>query len=340
MKKILSMILVLVMLTTLFASCSNDQNKAESKNNESINDQTESDTTLEDTESETEEDTEESETEIEEPVVLEPPYKRVVLIGVDGAGAFFKKAETPNIDRIFENGAVTYDAVTATPSVSAQCWGSLLHGVPADIHRLTFSIIDNYPYGTVSRIPSIFQVVRDNDSEALLASIVNWIPINRGVVEDGIGIHKDTGDDQQVTDKVCKYLKEHDPKLLFVHFDSVDGAGHNDGYGSNDHLKQIKVIDGYIGLIYSVLENRGMLDDTLFIVTTDHGGTPDGTHGEDTDAEMKIMYAAVGHSVQKGGKIGEMSIWDNAAVIAYALGYEAPEKWTSKIPNGLFQEIE
>ncbi|MBE6540859.1 MAG: hypothetical protein E7672_00205 [Ruminococcaceae bacterium] len=340
MKKILSMILVLVMLATLFASCSNDQNESESKNNESINDQKESDTTPEDTESETEADTEESETEIEEPVVLEPPYKRVVLIGVDGAGAFFQKTDTPNLDRIFENGAVTYEAITSTPSISAQCWGSLIHGVTADVHRLTNSIAEKHPYGISSRIPSIFSVVRENDPEAVLASICNWNPINIGIVEDDIGIHKDTGNDSKVTYKVCKYLQKNDPKLLFVHFDSVDGAGHADGYGSKKHLQQITTIDGYIGTIYGVLDSLDMLEDTLFIVTTDHGGTPEGSHGGDTDAEMKIMYAAIGHNVQKGSTIGEMSIRDNAAIVMYALGYDVADEWTSRIPGGLFEGVE
>ena len=32
-------------------------------------------------------------------------YKRVALIGVDGAGTFFRQTDTPNIDRIFENGS-------------------------------------------------------------------------------------------------------------------------------------------------------------------------------------------------------------------------------------------
>ena len=32
--------------------------------------------------------------------------KRAVLFGIDGAGTFFEQTPTPNIDRIFRNGAV------------------------------------------------------------------------------------------------------------------------------------------------------------------------------------------------------------------------------------------
>ena len=35
-------------------------------------------------------------------------YKRVFIIGIDGAGRFIKDAETPEFDRIFADGAVDY----------------------------------------------------------------------------------------------------------------------------------------------------------------------------------------------------------------------------------------
>ena len=38
--------------------------------------------------------------------------KRVVLFGIDGAGTFFEKTPTPNIDRLFAKGAVSDRVVT------------------------------------------------------------------------------------------------------------------------------------------------------------------------------------------------------------------------------------
>ena len=68
-------------------------------------------------------------------------YKHVVIVGVDGAGRFFADADTPNIDRIFKNGACTFDMLTAEPTISAQCWGSMLLGVPPEVHKLTNGIV-------------------------------------------------------------------------------------------------------------------------------------------------------------------------------------------------------
>ena len=60
---------------------------------------------------------------------LKKQTKRVILFGIDGAGTFFEQAETPNIDRIFKEGAVSNRTLTELPSISAECWGSMLHGV-------------------------------------------------------------------------------------------------------------------------------------------------------------------------------------------------------------------
>ena len=78
---------------------------------------------------------------------MDPPrFRRVAIIGVDGAGAFFKEAETPAFDRIFKDGAVTYSMLTSLPTISAECWGSLLHGVEPELHKLTNRKAMENPY--------------------------------------------------------------------------------------------------------------------------------------------------------------------------------------------------
>ncbi|MBQ9718844.1 MAG: alkaline phosphatase family protein, partial [Clostridia bacterium] len=217
-------------------------------------------------------------------------YKRVALIGVDGAGNFFRQAQTPNLDRIFENGAAAYDVYTSIPSISAECWGAMLHGVTPDLHRLTNGIASSVPYDPESLFPSVFRIIRENDPDCELASFCNWNPINYGIIENGLGVHKDTASDGPLCDKICDYLAEHDPKFLFVQFDEVDGAGHGHGYGTEKHLQQITITDGYIARIWEMYEKRGFADDTLFIVTADHGGFGH-SHGGITEEEMRVMFA-------------------------------------------------
>lgn len=270
-------------------------------------------------------------------------YDRVVVIGVDGAGTFFKDTPTPHMDRIFQNGAVSYNVLTSIPTISAECWGSMLHGVTPEIHRLTNGIVDRLPFDPCSPFPSLFRMIRAAYPTAELASFSCWNPINTGIIEEGLDIYKDTAYDGPLTDKICDYVMTHDPKMLFVQFDEVDGAGHGYGYGSERHLAQITLTDTYIGRIHDAYEKRGFLASTLFIVTADHGGTPPrgdghgGSHGGSTDAEKIVFWGAAGKTVIPG-VIGDMEIRDNAAVCLKALGVTQPDTWTARIPAHLFTD--
>lgn len=263
-------------------------------------------------------------------------YDRVYIIGVDGAGNFFTKTDTPNIDRIFADGAYNHNTVTAEPTISAQCWGSLLHGVTPQAHRFTNGLVGDFPVPENHPYPSIFKEARKAFPDAALASVSNWNPINTGIIEQGLGVYEDTGSDEEVCEKVCAAIKEKDPKLLFVQFDSVDGAGHAHVYGSKPYLEQITYVDSLIGKIYDTALSCGTLDNTLIIVTADHGGA--GTdHGGSTDGERLISYFVSGESVVPG-EFGYAEIRDTAAITAFALGFEQPECWSSRIPDGLFED--
>ncbi len=266
----------------------------------------------------------------------------VVLIGVDGGGAFFREADTPNLDKIFADGAVTYSCLCENPTISAENWGAILHGVKREVHGLTNGLAYSTPYPDDSAYPSVFRVIRENMPDAKLASICSWNPINIGVIENGIGVFKDKvpDDDAAVTDKVCEYLETNQPTLLYVHYNEVDEAGHGHGFGGKEHLARLHATDGYIQKIYESAKKNGMLESTLFIVTADHGGH-ERSHGGWTDEEKYVMFAATGPSVEKG-EIGEMENRDMAGIILYALGLgdKQPETWTSRVPSGLFKGVE
>ena len=266
-------------------------------------------------------------------------YKYVVVIGVDGAGAYFANANTPNLDKIFANGALTYNCLTSNPTISAQCWGSLLHGVTPNLHGLTNDIAAAGAYPNDSSYPSFFRVIRENNENAVLASFAGWNPINVGIVEDGIGVYKKGGmSDSALTAEILAYLAQNNPNAMFIQFDEADAAGHSSGYGTATQLAKIAEIDAYIGQIYDSYMQKGILNETLFIVTSDHGGN--GTnHGGLTDAEKYVMFAATGKTVVSG-TIGDMEIRDTAAIVLHALGYEQPEKWSARVPSNLFNGVE
>ena len=274
-------------------------------------------------------------------------YSHIIVIGVDGAGSWFKDAETPFFDKIFQNGAVTYRALSSKPTISAECWGSMLIGVGPEVHKLTNKKVSVLPYPIWSKHPTVFRRIRKVYPKAELGSYCDWSPINKGIVEKTLGVNKQTAKDKELTPLICSYICQNKPDFLFVHFDSVDGAGHSNGYGTVKHICAINEVDKLIGDVYSSVESAGILEDTLFMVIADHGGTNDdkgkGSHGGWTDEEKYVTFAALGRDI-KSGEIGEMNIRDLAAIILYAMGIEAPEfdekGWTAQIPKGLFSDYD
>ena len=273
-------------------------------------------------------------------------YHHVIVVGIDGAGSFIKDAHTPNFDRIFANGAVIYDALASRPSISAECWASMLLGVGPEVHRLTNAVVSATPYPTDSPFPSLFRRIRNAYPEAKLGSYCAWNPITYGIVENNLAVSHDTARDSELTPIICDYIRKNKPDFLFVQFDSVDSIGHKFGYGTPEHLKQISEVDRFVNEIYSATKAADMMEDTLFIVIADHGGTNPGngergSHGGWTDGEKYVTFAVMGKGVAHTA-VKEMNIRDLAAIVLYAFGIEAPEfaesGWTSQIPEGIFTD--
>lgn len=267
--------------------------------------------------------------------------KRVILFGIDGAGTFFEQANTPNLDRIFARGAICRRCLTEIPSISAQCLGSMLHGVECGWHGLTNAIADVRPYPGDSIWPSVFRCIREARKDAALASFCDWNSVNVGIVEEGLGVTKYHAPDCALIKPAVRYIRETDFTFLFFHFDSADGAGHRFGYGTAEHLAAIERNDAYIGEVVKAIEERGWLEETLLLVEADHGGTPDygcgGQHGGATEAEIYVNFFAAGPGILPG-QIQDMLVRDTPAVILHALGIPQPEGWTARIPVGLFAD--
>lgn len=264
---------------------------------------------------------------------MERIYKHVVLVGIDGAGNFYKNTDTPTIKKMYEEGAGTDFCLTSFPTISAECWGSMLIGVYPDVHKLTNDKVETDDY-TDATHPTVFKLIRESIPDAVLGSFSNWDPINRGIVEKGLGVTLETAGDRELTEKVCDYIKSAKPDFLFVQFDSIDSAGHHLGYNTEKYLEELAVVDSYLGDIQRAITDAGISDDTLFIATADHGGI--GTdHGGTTDEEKYVFFAAVGKTVKPGTTL-ELEVKDIPAIVTHALGVPADPNWAAKLPEGIF----
>ncbi len=269
-------------------------------------------------------------------------YKHVFIIGIDGAGRFFKDVEAPNFDRIFKDGAVSYSVRTEVLSDSGPNWASMLTGVSYFKHWIHNGTSGEKQRTSDTRYPTIFTYARRAMPEAELASYVNWNNINYGIIETDIGVTEhQNGSDAALTDDICAYFDEGNaPALFFVQLDEVDAAGHAHGSDAPEYFDAIKAADGYIGRIYETLVRNGLMEDGLFIVTADHGHKSTGGHGRFSPRESTTTIAVAGKTVVKGGTLDRITRdRDIAAIALHALGIKRPWTMSARLPGSLFDGV-
>ncbi len=269
-------------------------------------------------------------------------YKRVVFIGIDGIGNAVKDPETnaQNIQKLIREGAGTYEARAMLPTISGQNWGSILHGVVPSKHQLTNNIVSSRYYPENNPYPSYMKLLKQERPMLQQASFTTWAPINNGIIEDSAGAYKvNGGNDTNTTQKTVDYIKTNgqDTRNIFVHLDEVDGAGHTYGYYTPQFYEKAQQADQHVGQIIQALEDEGLMEDTLVILTSDHGGKGTG-HGGDSTVEQTVFWAAKGASIKPGTVLTNVEVVDTAAVVAHALRLDIPENWDAEIPNGLFKD--
>lgn len=266
-------------------------------------------------------------------------YEHVFIIGIDGAGAAFDKCDTPNFDRIFEENAYTHTSVTEYVTVSAQNWGSILTGVSYDTHGLNNDITGKKQRSSDTLYKTIFYYARQAFPNEKLVSFCHWRNINYGIIENDLHVHKvNRLSDALVTESIVSYFRRGNvPKLMFVQLDDADHAAHTYGGFSDEYYEAVEKVDVYLGDIYDAIDERDLMQNSLFIVVADHGETTNG-HGGQTPEESAAVLAIAGHSVNRMLLPESAHNRDVSAIALYALGIDKPEHFISAVPEGLFGE--
>jgi predicted AlkP superfamily pyrophosphatase or phosphodiesterase len=275
--------------------------------------------------------------------------KRVVLISLDGICVEgFQQAQTPNLDALLAEGALSIQTRVVMPSITLPNWTSHLTGSGPEQH----GVVDNG--WQISKIklpaietdsegyyPSVFKVLKDNLPNVKTAFHYNWAeliyPYNKKYLDEFNYLENDEYVPNY--DKAFKFIVEQkeNPTLIFLYTVHTDHAGHKFKWMSPEYIRSIEEADVEIGKFIEKIKSEGLYEDTHFMFLSDHGGIEKG-HGGVTTHEMIVPWGITGPGIKKGFKMDEPNNTVNtAALLLYLFGVEQPTCWTGEVPFSIFK---
>jgi predicted AlkP superfamily pyrophosphatase or phosphodiesterase len=265
-------------------------------------------------------------TEIFTPTITPTPAplaRRVLILSIDGLRPeAISLAPMPNLQELMQNGAYTLSAQTVYPSVTLISHASMLVGVCPSKHGVDWN--DYLPERGFAIGTDLFDLAQAAGLQTVM--YVGKEKLRQVTEPQSTDIFVYVNDrDTVVAGRLIADFPE-DFGLLFVHFPLVDGMGHSYGWLSSQQLSVAFRADEALGQILTELDARGLREETLVIVTADHGGH-DTTHGSSLPEDMTVPWIASGPGIQPKPLTTRVQIMDTAATAAFALGLDIPLEW-------------
>lgn len=153
------------------------------------------------------------------------------------------------------------DSSIHTPTI----WGAL-HNKGFKVAALLWPVSANAPVDyNIPDIGSMGEVIRETYSKptGLISDLKKEVFAGADKIE--------YGKDQNVARIAAYVIQKDQPSLMTIHFFSVDHAEHMQGRTGDMVSAAIKDADEGVGIIEDALKQQGIWDNTVIIVTGDHG---------------------------------------------------------------------
>ena len=267
-----------------------------------------------------------------------PRADHVVYMCFDAMSAIgIQRANTPNFNYMIENGAVSLHTRCGLPSNSSPNWMTIASAAPFEMT----GVLDNgvSPHnGTVipalknaiGFFPTIFEYVREQKPDAKIyffgesswaTGMYDMNPFDVVVPERGKRMHLTP--DEAIHQAADAFVADR-PDLMFVAIGTPDHEGHTWGHESQGYFDCLHHMDRLVGDFVKKLEDNDLMENTVIVITADHGGINYG-HGGPTMAELEVPVIMYGGPVTKGKVMERINMnYDTPATVAGLLGVELP----------------
>jgi len=244
-----------------------------------------------------------------------PAVERVLIISIDGLRPdAIELAPMPTLTALMKGGAYTLNAQTIFPSVTLPAHTSMLTGLCPSQHGVTWN--DYIPKKGYAKGTSIFALAKGAGLHTVM--IVGKEKLRQVTPPDTTDVYQYINDRDVVIAAQAAPILEKGFGLAFIHFPTNDDMGHEHGWLSPEQLSVLRRTDEAIGTLLAALDQAGLRQGTLIIVSADHGGHDHG-HGTRLPEDMTIPWIISGPGVLPQILDMPINTTDTAATAAWAL---------------------
>ena len=252
-----------------------------------------------------------------------PLARRVLILSIDGLRPdAISLAPMPTLTALMYSGAYTLSARTIYPSSTLPSHTSMLSGLCPKKHGVNWN--DYLPENGYAQVTDLFDIAHAAGLQTVM--YVGKEKLRQITEPSSTDIFEYINDrDLVITEKLIENFPA-DFDLMFIHFPTADAMGHVYGWLSGEQLSVLYRADQAFGKLFAELEARGLREETLIIITADHGGH-NTTHGSSLPEDMTIPWIALGAGIQPMQLTTSVQTVDTAATAAFALGLPIPPEW-------------
>ncbi len=271
-----------------------------------------------------------------------PDTDHIIILAFDGWGSSsFESAEMPFLKGMIPNSAWSVHKRSVLPSSSACNWASMFKGAGPEAHGYiewdtrtpVFDVVETDEKGN---FPSFFSLYRKHFPSREMGYLYQW---------EGMKFILDTEDfnylqefpvsnsgSDMMKDAAISYILDKRPSVAAFIWDYPDKVGHMNGWYSSEYMRELTHIDSIIEEIVNACSIAGILENTLFVITSDHGGH-ETTHGSPRMSDLETPFIMFGKRIRAGEIRAPFLQYDVAAILADYAHFEQPAAWRGMNPD-------
>ena len=280
------------------------------------------------------------------PVGAAPRANHVFIISYDqGNPDLIRKASLPVFHKLVAEGAHTWEAYTIVPSQTLPAHTSMLTGVGVQKHQITWN--DYNTNNGALKVPTIFSLAKERGLKtALFVGKEKFKHLELPGSIDALIWPQPDDDAKSVAKAFAAEFGKIKPNLCFIHFRDPDTVGHKYGTYSPEKVQALKDCDAALKTITDAVDAAGLMDSSVFILTSDHGahdvknreGKTVATHGSTQPDDVLIPWVAWGKGVKENFTITAPVVqYDTAATALWLLDVPLPEHFWGRPITSAFE---